>query len=93
MHSNKPTKRLLLEFGNNIKKLRLEQNLSQERLAEDAGVHRTYIGMVERGEKNIIQLETRLTINVSLLHIVIEFLILDLPVAMEKFHTLSQISR
>ncbi len=32
---------------------RVKQNLSQEELAERAGVHRTYIGMIERAEKNI----------------------------------------
>lgn len=44
---------ILLLFGHNVQKYRKELGLSQERLAELAGVHRTYIGMVERAEKNI----------------------------------------
>jgi transcriptional regulator with XRE-family HTH domain len=44
---------ILKEFGLRIKKIRKEKNLSQEQLAEKAKVHRTYIGMIERGEKNI----------------------------------------
>ena len=44
---------ILLLFGNNVQKYRKAQKLSQERLAELAGVHRTYIGMIERAEKNI----------------------------------------
>jgi transcriptional regulator with XRE-family HTH domain len=39
--------------GNNIKKYRKILNISQEELAERAGLHRTYIGGIERGERNI----------------------------------------
>lgn len=40
-------------FGRQVRLLRSEQNVSQEELAARAGVHRTYIGSVERGEANI----------------------------------------
>ena len=40
-------------FGNRIRNLRIAKGLSQERLAELADLHRTYIGAIERGEKNI----------------------------------------
>ena len=46
-------KSVLLAFGHRIQELRKERNLSQEQLAGLAGVHRTYIGMIERAEKNI----------------------------------------
>lgn len=39
--------------GNNIKKYRKKLGISQEALAENAGLHRTYIGGIERGERNI----------------------------------------
>jgi transcriptional regulator with XRE-family HTH domain len=44
---------LLIEFGNKIRHLRTQQNLSQEQLSYRTGFHRTYIGMIERGERNI----------------------------------------
>jgi transcriptional regulator with XRE-family HTH domain len=45
--------KILEAFGNRIKEERLELGISQEELAERAGLHRTYIGMIERAEKNI----------------------------------------
>ena len=44
---------VLIALGRKIQALRKERNLSQEQLADMAGVHRTYIGMIERAEKNI----------------------------------------
>ena len=41
------------KFGNAIKKRREELELSQELLAEKAGVHRNYMGSAERGERNV----------------------------------------
>ncbi len=40
------------EFGRRVRKCRTNMGLSQERLGELAGLHRTYIGHVERGEVN-----------------------------------------
>ncbi len=43
----------LITLGNTIRKLRKKQGLSQEELAYKANIHRTYMGDVERGERNI----------------------------------------
>ncbi len=46
-------KEILIKFGERVRSERTRLNLSQEELARRAGVHRTYIGMIERAEKNI----------------------------------------
>lgn len=46
-------KEILKSFGYRIRELRLKNEMTQEELASKAGLHRTYIGMIERAEKNI----------------------------------------
>lgn len=46
-------KDILTAFGKRIKELRIKKKWSQEELADKTGFHRTYIGMIERGERNI----------------------------------------
>ena len=40
------------QFGERVRNLRLTKGLSQEELAFRAGIHRTYLGGIERGERN-----------------------------------------
>ena len=46
-------KALAQQIGRDVARRRKELGLSQEKLAELVDCHRTYVGMVERGEKNI----------------------------------------
>jgi len=47
---------LLIQLGNNIRKYRKAKGWSQEELAFQAGLDRTYIGSIERGERNVAAL-------------------------------------
>lgn len=53
MNNGCVTDRLANSIGRRIRALREKQGLSQEQLAARCGVHRTYVGMVERAEKSI----------------------------------------
>lgn len=53
MKKNLADRAKLKNLGSRIRRMRTEKSISQEELADRAGVHRTYVGMIERGEKNI----------------------------------------
>jgi transcriptional regulator with XRE-family HTH domain len=44
---------LTRRFGELVRRLRSEQGFSQEGFAYRVGLHRTYVGQIERGEKNV----------------------------------------
>ena len=46
-------RQILKRFGARVRELRLEKGLSQEKFAGKCGLDRTYLGSVERGERNI----------------------------------------
>lgn len=59
-----------MKFGENLKKLRKERDLSQEDFADKCGLHRTYIGGLERGERNptlstMVRIAKTFEINIS----------------------------
>lgn len=45
--------KILVAFGDRVRQLRKEKGISQEELSYKADLHRTYIGMIERAEKNL----------------------------------------
>jgi transcriptional regulator with XRE-family HTH domain len=47
------SKDILVRFGRRVREMRLKIGLSQERFAEKCGLDRTYIGGIERGERNL----------------------------------------
>jgi transcriptional regulator with XRE-family HTH domain len=63
---------LLRSLGQRIRSLRAERGLSQEELADRAGLHRTYVGGIERGERNptirnLEQISRALAVSLSVL--------------------------
>jgi transcriptional regulator with XRE-family HTH domain len=50
---------ILALLGKEVRRQRLKHGLSQDELAHQAGLHRAYVGAIERGEKNV----TMLTLN------------------------------
>jgi transcriptional regulator with XRE-family HTH domain len=44
---------VLVRFGQKLRQVREQARISQEKLAELAGLHRTYVSSVERGKRNI----------------------------------------
>ena len=45
--------KILRQFGDEVERLRKAKGWSQEELAKKAGLHRTYIGSIERSERNV----------------------------------------
>lgn len=63
-------KQILTIIGDNVRKYRIKKGFSQEKLAFQCELHRTYIGSVERGERNItiinlIKIKNELGVRIS----------------------------
>ncbi|MBF6615441.1 MAG: helix-turn-helix transcriptional regulator [Candidimonas sp.] len=71
----KPSEEITATLSVNIKRLRSNQGLSQEQLADKSGLHRTYIGAVERGERNV---------SLSSLELIASALGVDVPTLLSK---------
>ena len=61
---NKPRKKILVSFGEQVKQLRKKQKITQSQLAFEVGLSREQICRIERGKKNIV-LETALALSVG----------------------------
>lgn len=46
-------KQVCKKFGNRLRQLREQKEMTQEELAHEAGLYRTYVGSIERGERNL----------------------------------------
>lgn len=69
---NAQNRKVLVTFGTRIREARQAKGFSQETLAEKAGLHRTYIGTVERGERNpalvnLVRIADALSVDLSTL--------------------------
>lgn len=78
---------LLTAFGEQVRKHRLQRGWSQEDLAEHTGLHRTYIGSVERGERNVS------LINIALLATTLQVPMIQLLPDLESFRLGHQIEK
>ena len=66
---NLDDRQFLQHVGFRIRELRLSRGLTQAQMAQSCGLHRTFIGSVERGERNVAILNLRLiakTLRVSM---------------------------
>ncbi|UYF99025.1 helix-turn-helix domain-containing protein [Halomonas sp. GD1P12] len=71
----KPSEDITATLSENIRRLRSKHGLSQEQLADKSGLHRTYIGAVERGERNV---------SLSSLEVIASALGVDVPTLLSK---------
>lgn len=67
---DKEETKILHEFSKNVRHIRESLGMSQEKLAEKADLHRTYIGSIERSEKipsliTIVKISKALHVNIS----------------------------
>jgi transcriptional regulator with XRE-family HTH domain len=69
---NLDDRHFLQQVGFRIRELRISRGLTQAELAKSCGLHRTFIGSVERGERNVAILNLRLiakSLRVSLIEL------------------------
>jgi transcriptional regulator with XRE-family HTH domain len=56
---NRDDRQFLQRLGDRVRERRLAMNLTQEALGQKCGLHRTFLGSVERGERNVALLSLR----------------------------------